>query len=356
MGIKNLNKFLRGKNDEIFEEINLSEYAYKKIAIDISLYLFKYKSVCGINWLSGFINLICCLRRNEIHCVFIYDGKAPHEKSNEKNKRKQDREKLRNQIIELEEALDTFYKTGEINEILINLYETRKIRSPPRLMGTKKEKISISWLEKKIAQKKTQLVNIQGDDINYTQELFDILKVPYYTAPQEAEKMCSKLCRDGLVDAVLSDDTDVIAYGTPSFLTKINTKNDTCVRLSNTNILEMGEFDNSEQLLDFCILSGTDYNTNIPRIGPSKSYELLMKHGNIENIKKNTNLNTDILNYENVRKLFLEFFDYGIEKIPYCGIPDFTKLYEFVDKHKLNNINVSKIILNFIRPVEIDLE
>ena len=39
MGIKNLNKFLRDKSNTLFVPIHLSEYAYKKVAIDISLYL-----------------------------------------------------------------------------------------------------------------------------------------------------------------------------------------------------------------------------------------------------------------------------------------------------------------------------
>ena len=84
MGIKSLNKFLRKNCINIFEEIHISEYAYKKVAIDISLYLYKFKRSCGDTWLSVFLNLICCLRKNEIHCVFIYDNGAPPEKDLEK--------------------------------------------------------------------------------------------------------------------------------------------------------------------------------------------------------------------------------------------------------------------------------
>jgi hypothetical protein len=39
MGIKNLNKFLREKTPEIFEPIHLSEYAFKKVAIDMKKHL-----------------------------------------------------------------------------------------------------------------------------------------------------------------------------------------------------------------------------------------------------------------------------------------------------------------------------
>ncbi len=122
MGIKNLNKFLRDKSPNIFEQIHLSEYAFKKVAIDISLYLFKFKAVCGDRWLSAFINLISSLRRNEIHCVFIYDGQSPPEKEDEKAKRKLDKEKLQDQVCKLEDALDLYHRTGEIDKILQDLY------------------------------------------------------------------------------------------------------------------------------------------------------------------------------------------------------------------------------------------
>ena len=79
-----MNKFLKRHCPNVFVENDLGNYAYKKIAIDISLYIFKYKAIFRERWLDAFINLICCLRRNNIHCVFIYDGKAPKEKDNEK--------------------------------------------------------------------------------------------------------------------------------------------------------------------------------------------------------------------------------------------------------------------------------
>ena len=91
MGIKSqFNKFLRDICPNVFEEIHLSEYKFKKVAIDISLYLHKFKAVCGEErWLTAFINLIGSLRRNNVHCVFIFDGKSPIEKEQEKMKRRE---------------------------------------------------------------------------------------------------------------------------------------------------------------------------------------------------------------------------------------------------------------------------
>ena len=93
MGICNLNKFLRNNCSEIYEQIHISEYSYKKIAIDISLYLCKFKAKTNnehnseYDWIKLFINLIMCLRKNEVHCVFIYDSGSPPEKEQEKAER-----------------------------------------------------------------------------------------------------------------------------------------------------------------------------------------------------------------------------------------------------------------------------
>ena len=346
MGINNFNQFLREKCPSIYEEIHLSEYAYKRISIDISLYMHKFKAVCGDRWLSAFVNLVACLRRNEIHCAFIFDGKAPIEKINEQAKRRKDREKLENNVFILEEALDEYHKTGIIDKCLQELYNRSK--SPGRLL-TKGKGIDINWITKKIEQKRNQLYTITPEDFNIAKELFDILKVPYYTAPTEAEKMCSMLCIDKKVCAVLSEDTDVIAYGTPVFLTKIDTSKDTAVRITQQDVLNGLEF-NRESFLDFCIMCGTDYNSNVPKIGIKTAYKYISKHGTIENIIKDLNIDMSILKHTRTRELFTSIENYGVNNIPYCGRPEFEKLQSFVNKYNIT-INIEKLKKDFIHNV-----
>ena len=350
MGIKNLNKFLRDKCPDVFVMTHLSMYAYKKIAIDISLYMHKFKAVCGDNWLSAFLNLVASLRNNEIHCVFIFDGKAPPEKDAEKAKRKEEKEKLDQTVMELEEALNVYHTTGVIEPILIRLYATRKEDDQPkRLLGKSTNTIDIRWIEDKINQKRKQIINISPIDFEYAKELFDILHVPYYTAIGEAEKMCAKLCIDGHVEAVLSEDTDVIAYRAPYFLTKIDTREETCLSLHYSSILDQLQL-TPEQMLDLCIMCGTDYNTNIPKIGVHTAYKNLVQHGSIDNIGLNTNLDISILAHVRGRELFTVFSDYKIDKIPYCGQPDFNALEQFATTHKLS-LNIDKFRSNFTRQI-----
>ena len=123
MGIKSsFNNFLRETCPNIFEPVHISEYSFMKVAIDISLYMHKFKAVCGDRWLSAFINLIASLRRNEIHCVFIFDGPAPPEKSGEQAKRRDNREKLDLQLYDLEEAVEEYNKSGVVKKCLVDIY------------------------------------------------------------------------------------------------------------------------------------------------------------------------------------------------------------------------------------------
>ena len=126
MGIKNLNAFLKKECPEIFQLIHISNFAFEKVAIDISLYMHKFKAIAGKMWLNAFLNLIASLRRNQIHSVFIFDGEAPIEKHQEQKKRRIQKEKLKNNIQMLEEAVEHYKKNKKILPILSELYKKRK--------------------------------------------------------------------------------------------------------------------------------------------------------------------------------------------------------------------------------------
>lgn len=344
MGIKsNFNKFLKEKCLNNFKQISLRELSYKKVAIDISLYMYKFKAVYGNNWVFPFIQMISCMRKNDIHCVFIFDGKAPPEKDKEREKRREEREKMKNQVNLLQKALTEYKKTGFIDEILKTLYERK--RSPDKtLMCLTKNSIDIKWVEDKILQKQNQIIEIVPEDYSIMKELFGLLNVPFYEAPTEAEKMCSKLCMDNLVNAVLTDDTDVIAYGAPVVLTNIDISTETCTKITVPDLYTELNLDKT-QFLDHCIMCGTDYNQNIPKIGAVIAYKKIQECKNIEGVQK-SGIDISILNHVRVRELFTTFEDYKITEIPFCGIPDFDKLQAFLNRNNIN-ISIHRIINNF---------
>lgn len=332
MGIHNLNPFLRGKCPQVYRECHLSEFQFQKGAIDISLYIFKYMTIYGKEgWLSAIINLVSCLRRNNIHACFIYDTSAPKEKLEERKERREKRDKLDQKISDLTKSLEKAKLTGEIDDVLLELDDnTSKKRL---LLGNPgKRKVNLNLIEEEIEKIKKQSVHLTQDDFDTTKELLEVLGVPFFQAPMEAETTCAELCKTGKVDFVISDDTDVLAYGAPVFVTKINTSTDTCVVVRYQEILEGLEF-TSEQFLDLCIMCGTDYNKNIFKVGPEKAYKLLKQHKKIEDI----NLDTSCLNYIRVREIFCDYEKFK-EYIPYCKTPDFNEISKFIFH---NNIKFS---------------
>lgn len=336
MGIKSLNKFLRNNCPNIYQEVHISEYSFKKVAIDTSLYLCKFKSICGDKWLAAFINLISCLRKNEVHCVFIFDTGAPAEKEEERKIRATQKVKQVERVSTLELALEKFNTSGEIDQILIDLFEKRKKDSnPPRLLKKRNEKIDMKFVQETVLKLKSQILDISPQDFKKTKELFDILNVPYFNAPLEAETTCADLCKRGLVDAVLSEDTDLLAYECPVFLSRFNTLTGLCIRINYAEMLTSLKL-SSDEFLDLCIMCGCDYNKNIFRVGPEKAYKYILKYSSIEELAKNTNLDVSILNHVRGRDLFRNYEQVQY-LIKYCGVPNFQRLREFLFKHNIGS-------------------
>lgn len=348
MGIKGLHKFLRSACPDVFEDIHISDYAYKKVAIDISLYMYLFKASCGDFWLRSFIKLVECLRKYELHCVFIFDGKATPDKDKERKKRAEIRAKNEEKVYKLEEAIEHYHETQEIDPILIEFQEKRKIHTK-RLLSSGMPSINIKTIEYYVQKLRKNIFEVTEADFNLAKKLFDILNVPYFQAPTEAETMCSDLCKKGLVEAVLSKDSDVLAYGAPIFLTNIDINTGLCQRVLYENVLEQLDFDSS-QFLDFCIMCGTDYNDNIFRIGPKGAYKLMKEHKTLDNIENNTKLDTTVLNFRRVRELFSEYPSADLINISYCGAPNFDKLKEFVEKNNIS-ITIENLKESFIQPI-----
>ena len=348
MGIKNLHSFLRKKCPEAYKTVHLSNYAYKKVSIDVTLFIFKFKAALGSRWLGAFINLIISLRRNDIHCFFVFDGPSPVEKTEEKSRRKSNKEKLQERAINIEFALDKYIKTGEIMDILLETLKRRK--SPPklkRLLSKRKDVIDVKWLQKYLERIKGQVIHITPDDMDKIKTLFDLLGIPYETSASEAETLCGHLVVQEKVSAALSEDTDLLACGTKFFLHKINTREDTCDVLELSLILEKLNL-TFQQFQDLCILCGTDYNSNIPKIGPHGAYKLITEHGTLEKFPET--IDTSKLNFVRVRQLFSEYPGI-LPKVTFCKEPKWIELATYL--FKINYQNTLSAIEAAMKPQEI---
>ena len=152
------------------------------------------------------------------------------------------------------------------------------------------------------------------------------------------------MCIRKEVDYVVTEDSDVFAYGCPVLVTKINTATDTCFIIKLEKILETLSL-SQEQFLDFCIMCSCDYNTNIPGIGPERAFKLIQTHKTIEAIRDTANIDVSVLKHERVRELFKTFAPFE-NPVYYCRPPNWPEVEKFLFFNQVR-INTQKLKRDF---------
>ena len=183
MGINGLNPFLREKTPDAIKEIKLEHFKNKTVAVDTSLYFYKflYKNE---RFLEGFFQQIYRLKVNNITPIYIFDGIPPPEKLNTINQRKEKKLELYN---------------------LIDKYEQEK-----KNVTTLEDKLKYSF---EINKLKKKLIYVTKENIINLKKLLDLMNIQYIQADGEADIICGKLCKENIIDMVLSDDMDLLTSG-----------------------------------------------------------------------------------------------------------------------------------------------
>lgn len=117
------------------------------------------------------------------------------------------------------------------------------------------------------------------------QHLLTLFGLPYITAPMEAEAQCAELVHLGLVDGIVTDDSDTFLFGgTRVYKNMFNAaKFVECYLASDLT----SEFALSrEKLIDIAQLLGSDYTTGIPGIGPVTALELLSEFSGLTEFRE----------------------------------------------------------------------
>jgi flap endonuclease-1 len=227
MGIKFLNKILRDNCDQSIWELNISELKGKKIAVDISIYLYKYESSDTL--LENMYLMLTTFRQHNIIPIFIFDGKPPPEKKQLLQKRREDKMAAKNEFNKLKDQFDA----GIID---------KKVQD-------------------QMDQLKKQFVYITYEKIEQVKNLIRAYGATYYDAPGEADELCAMLVIKKKVWACLSEDMDLFVYGCNRVLRYFSLTNQSIVLYYTKGILETLNMSQKE-FREICVLSGTDYNIN----------------------------------------------------------------------------------------------
>lgn len=334
MGIKNLSQLI---NKSLYEDVPYETFSQKQIAIDSPYIMFRYNCVYGTNVPKAYVNLLTRLRTRNIHPIFIFDGEHPPEKLNERKKREATKATLISQIQRLEADLKD-YEGGCASQPSELLQRTYKDKLMPQ--GSLVTIVNAERIREYITKLKQRTFTLKASDIALFKDILRLFMVPFDNAPGEAEIYCTKLCQEGHVSAVLSADTDIIAAGCPVILREITASGFKGIFLS--NILEDLEL-TQDQLLDLCILCGTDFNENIPFIGPKKALNLIKTFQRLEDLP--VDMDISILNFNRVRELYLAKHLNLRRSYPFTPHLDGVKVAEALRKYKLS------YLYNSIKPL-----
>ena len=107
-----------------------------------------------------------------------------------------------------------------------------------------------------------------------------LMGVPVIQAPGEAQAQCSYLNKVGKIDAVCTEDTDSLVFGTQILIREINNKKQPVCEVTRQKVLNGLDL-TEDEFIDMCILCGCDYASKIEGIGPVKAYKFIKDHKNL---------------------------------------------------------------------------
>ncbi|KAL1846898.1 DNA repair protein rad2 [Paecilomyces lecythidis] len=116
------------------------------------------------------------------------------------------------------------------------------------------------------------------------QQLLTLFGLPYVTAPMEAEAQCAELVSLGLVDGIVTDDSDIFLFGgTRVYKNMFNqSKYVECYLASD---LEKEYALDRKKLIQFAHLLGSDYTEGISGVGPVTALEILTEFSSLEEFR-----------------------------------------------------------------------
>ena len=231
MGIQHLNNYIK-KNTKpgSTTKITFTELSNKVIAIDTSIYLYKY--LTNDNLLESMYLMISLFKKHNIIPIFVFDGAPPKEKEIIIKKRQNDK-------------LLAKQKCEQLQEQLINSTDI----------------VEQTNLGESIKNLKRRCIKLRKNDIEKVRNLMDAFGVYYIEAQGEADELCAKLVITKIAYACLSEDMDLFLYGCPRVLRYLSLTNSTFIIYYLDKILHDLKF-TFKEFKEICVVSGSDYIAN----------------------------------------------------------------------------------------------
>ncbi len=168
-----------------------------------------------------------------------------------------------------------------------------------------------------------------------SKKLLSLLAIPWIQAPSEGESQAAHMVKKGDAWSVGSQDYDTLLFGACKLVKNLTVTGKRKMPGSSEykkispELIELEKvLDDLEitrkQLIDICILCGTDYNQGVKGIGPKRGLKYIKKYDNLESVLEEKE--AQINNYEAIRNIFLD--------------PDVTDDYTIRFKNELGDVKV----------------
>lgn len=302
MGIKGLLAYVRELDPKVVQHVDLREMAGHLIGVDVAVLTYSTKSQYitadaykkdlifqEIDYegadrfmLTEILQIFNRIIHGDCCPVGVFDGKAPDLKDDTKKERSGKGEKRRYRIANLRRIgralLDpiTPYAPSEEDINFLNSF--------------KKPITSMEELRARLMTEIKGHIVITNEDRARLWTLLSAIGIPCVQAQSEAEQTCSQMTRHRHTMATVTTDSDCLVYGCSIMISKLLYNRDsnaiTAPRAEIylfANVLAVMGLTNS-QFIDFCILCGTDFNKNIPGMGPKAHHDLILEFGSIPGI------------------------------------------------------------------------
>ena len=266
MGIPKLNKLLIEKcSPNSIKKIHIKKLFNKKIAVDISIYLYKF---LGEGYFMEQVYLFLSIFKYYcIQPIFVFDGKPPAEK----------------------------------NALLKRRYcEKQEAQSEYKLLEQKLSDISdptvLSEVQHKMNSLKKKMIRLTYYHIDQAIELIRAFGFEYYLAPHEADQLCVHLAVSGKAYACLSNDMDILVSGCPYVIRNLNLMTHEVYMYDTQSILSDLQL-SFQEFREIIVLSGTDYelqgfgdNSNaavvkFPNMSIKKAFEYYKQYKSVEPVE-----------------------------------------------------------------------
>jgi 5'-3' exonuclease len=272
MGIQNLHKFL----DRACTRNNLSNLRGSVVGVDAMGWIHRGCIASAWELFTGqdtdrflrfFIKMLMLCNSSGVKPIIVFDGSSLPAKAAEEAGRRQRR--------------------AECAARAKSDMESRKITSSKDM-------------DSKLRSLIVQSVSITPEMITRTMSVLRRLGVDFVVAPYEADAQLAYMYKEGIVSGVVSEDSDLLAFGCLRLISKLEPSTGDFADISlewafqgrdvpgkPANIGELGKLERWTPSLftDLCILAGSDYKFGkIFGIGIKTAFQLLCKYGSIERL------------------------------------------------------------------------